>query len=345
MTDSALFVKVLFMDTGTAVPATLQQAIIFFADPENCRQFMTELRWPDGKVLCPHCGSANVDYLPNARVFKCYEKHARQKFSLKVGTIFEDSPIALEKWLPAMWLLVNCKNGISSWEIHRALGVTQKTAWFMLQRLRLALQGNDGGFLGGEVEVDETFIGGKARNMHAAKRRAKITGTGGKDKEIVFGMVERGGKVRASHVSTRGKVELQSTIRENIEAGAAIFSDELKSYNGLDADYQHAVINHAVEYVNGNVHTNTMENFWSLLKRGLHGTYVSVEPFHLFRYIDEQAFRYNNRKDMNDADRFVAGMTQITGKRLTYAELTGKTMDWESDSQPEPKSEPRWEPF
>jgi transposase-like protein len=305
------------------IPKTLQQAILFYADPENCREFMTELRWPDGKVTCPNCGSDNVKWLPNARLFKCFEKHPRQKFSLKVGTIFEDSPIGLEKWLPAMWLLVNCKNGVSSWELHRAIGVTQKTAWFMLQRLRLALQGEDGGTLGGEVEMDETFIGGKARNMHAKKRKEKIHGTGGTDKEIVFGMVERGGKVRASHVVTRGKDELQKIIREQVEVGAAIFTDELKSYEGL-TEYEHSVINHAIEYVNGNVHTNTMENFWSLLKRGLHGTYVSVEPFHLFRYIDEQAFRYNNRTDMNDSDRFVTAMTQVVGKRLTYAELTGK---------------------
>ena len=333
------------MDTPETTPTTLLQAITFFANPENCRQFMTELRWPDGKVRCPHCGSDNVDYLPNARVFKCYEKHPRQKFSLKVGTIFEDSPIGLEKWLPAMWLLVNCKNGISSWEMHRALGVTQKTAWFMLQRLRLALQDSGGFMLGGEVEVDETFIGGKARNMHSAKRRAKITGTGGKDKEIVFGMVERGGKVRAKHVASRGRDELQNEIRENIAAGTAIFSDQWKGYEGLDTDYQHAVINHAVEYVRGNVHTNIMENFWSLLKRGLHGTYVSVEPFHLFRYIDEQSFRYNNRNDMNDADRFVVGMTQITGKRLTYKELTGKTIDTTREVELPPRPEPKWEPF
>jgi transposase-like protein len=178
--------------------------------------------------------------------------------------------------------------------------------------------------LGGEVEVDETFIGGKARNMHKAKRERVITGTGGKDKTVVLGMVERGGDVRAMVVSSRRKNELQTQVREHIEAGAAIFSDELKSYDGLSTDYQHAVINHAVEYVNGNVHTNTMENFWSLLKRGLHGTYISVEPFHLFRYIDEQAFRYNNRKDMDDAGRFGLAVSQITGKRLTYAELTGK---------------------
>src|SRR5947207_11397968 len=190
------------------IPKTLQQAIVFFADPENCREFMTKLRWPDGKVTCPRCGSENVKYLPNARVFKCFEKHDRQKFSLKVGTIFEDSPIGLEKWLPAMWLVVNCKNGISSYEVHRALGVTQKTAWFMLQRIRLAMQ-ESGGKLGGEVEVDETFIGGKARNMHAAKRRAKITGRGPKDKAIAFGMVERGGRGRAGSVLSRQREDLQ----------------------------------------------------------------------------------------------------------------------------------------
>jgi transposase-like protein len=304
-------------------PKTLQQAILYYADPENCRLFMMELRWPDGKVLCPRCGSDQVAYLPNAKVFKCYQKHDRQKFSLKVGTIFEDSPIGLEKWLPAMWLAVNCKNGISSYEVHRALGVTQKTAWFMLQRIRLAMQ-ESGGKLGGEVEVDETFIGGKARNMHAAKRKKNITGRGPKDKAIAFGMVERGGRVRAGSVLSRQREDLQPLIREAVEAGAAIFSDELKSYEGLSDEYKHAVINHAVEYVRGNTHTNTIENFWALLKRGLHGTYISVEPFHLFRYIDEQAFRYNYRRDLNDGDRFVIAMQQIVGKRLTYKELTGK---------------------
>jgi transposase-like protein len=323
------------MGTTKSGPTTLQQAILFYADAENCHDFMVSLRWPDGKVQCPRCDSFNVKYLPNARVFKCFEKHPRQKFSLKVGTIFEDSPIGLEKWLPAMWFVVNCKNGISSYEVHRALGVTQKTAWFMLHRIRLAMQGEEGGLLCGEVEVDETFIGGKARNMHTHKRKEKITGTGGKDKEIVLGMVERGGKVRVAHVSNRSGEELQSRIRECVEAGAAIFSDEWAGYASLGDDYRHDIINHAVEYVNGNTHTNTIENFWALLKRGLHGTYVSVEPFHLFRYIDEQAFRYNNRKDMNDGDRFTAAMRQIVGKRLTYDELTGKTGELEPGPQPE----------
>src|ERR1039458_7745295 len=307
-------------------PDTLRDAIIWFSDFEHCRQFMVSLRWADGVVKCPQCGSDHVTYLAKNRIWKCYAKHERPTFSLKTGTIFEDSPIPLEKWLTAAWLIISCKNGISSYEIHRGLGVTQKTAWFMLHRIRLAMQ--EGGFnkLGGEVEIDETFIGGKARNMHKAKRERVITGTGGKDKTVVLGMVERDGNVRAMVVDNRRKSELQKQVREHVEAGAAIFTDELKSYEGLEDDYQHAVINHAVEYVNGNVHTNTMENFWSLLKRGLHGTYISVEPFHLFRYIDEQAFRYNNRQS-TDAERFVGVMKQIVGRRVTYKQLTGKNLE------------------
>ncbi len=326
-------------------PKTLRDAVVYFADPDNCLNYLAFYRWPKG-VVCPTCGSKNVSFVASRRYWQCKTRHPKAQFSVKVGTIFEDSPLGLDKWLPTMWLIANCKNGISSYEIGRDLGVTQKTAWFMLHRVRLAMQEGDGAMLGGEVEVDETFIGGKARNMHAAKRREKIHGTGGTDKEIVFGMVERGGKVRAKHVSTRGKAELQPEIRENVAAGSAIFSDELLSYSGLDRDYQHAVINHAVEYVNGNVHTNTMENFWSLLKRGLHGTYISVEPFHLFRYIDEQAFRYNNRNDMNDGDRFNAVLSHVAGKRLTYAQLTGKVGETTEPTVIEVKHvEPKWEPF
>lgn len=314
-------------------PQSLRDAIVHFDDAENCRQFMMLLRWPDGVVKCPRCDSDKVFYIAKERVWKCYGKHDRPKFSLKTGTIFEDSPIALNKWLPAAWLIINCKNGISSCEVAKDLKVTQKTAWFMLHRVRLAMQSGTFNKLCGEVEVDESFIGAKARNMHKAKRAEKIQGRGSQGKEIVFGMVERGGNVRVMHVEKRTKKELQSEIREHVEAGAAIFSDELLSYDGLESDYQHSVINHAVEYVNGNVHTNTMENFWSLLKRGLHGTYISVEPFHLFRYLDEQAFRYNTRK-ATDAERFVMVMKQIVGKRLTYDELTGKEESSSSDVRP-----------
>jgi transposase-like protein len=304
-------------------PDSLRDAIVYFDDFEHCREFMMALRWPDGQVKCPRCGSDRILWIPKARVWKCYEKHDHAKFSLKTGTIFEDSPIALEKWLPAAWLVINCKNGISSYELHRDLKVTQKTAWFMLHRIRLAMQSGTFTKLGGEVEVDETFIGGKSRNMHKSVRARKITGTGGKDKVAVTGMMERGGEVRTMVVDSRRKRELQSKVREHIEAGSAIFSDELKSYEGLDKEFKHAVMNHAVEYVNGNVHTNGMENFWSLLKRALHGTYVSVEPYHFFRYLDEQSFRFNNRK-ATDAERFILAMKQIVGKRLTYDQLTGK---------------------
>jgi transposase-like protein len=304
-------------------PATLKDAVIYFANPDNCLNYLVARRWRNG-VICPTCGSTNVSFIPSRRVWQCKTRHAKCQFSVKVGTIFEDSPLGLDKWLPTAWMICNCKNGVSSYEIARDVGVTQKTAWFMLHRIRLAMQDKSGSKLGGTVEVDETMIGEKSRNMHKSKRAKKIHGTGGMDKEIVFGMVERGGRVRAIHVDSRRRHELQKAIRENVEAGSAIFSDELKSYEGLSEDYDHDVINHAVEYVNGNVHTNTMENFWALLKRGLHGTYVSVEPFHLFRYIDEQAFRYNNRKNMDDAGRFSAMISQIVGKRLTYERLTGK---------------------
>ena len=274
--------------------------------------------------MCPTCGSKDVGYVDSRRVWQCRTRHPKAQFSVKVGTIMEDSAISLDKWLVAIWMQTSMKNGVSSWEIHRALGITQKCAWHMLHRIRLGLQDQNGGKLGGEVEVDESFIGRKARNMHKAKKERVITGTGGKDKTVVLGMVERGGKVRAMVVGGRTKKELQNQVRDHVEAGSAIFSDVLNSYDGLKTDYQHAVINHAVEYVNGNVHTNTMENFWSLLKRGLHGTYISVEAFRLFRYIDEQAFRYNTRRDTNDSERFALAVSQITGKRLTYAELTGK---------------------
>ena len=302
---------------------TLQQAIIHFSSFENCRREMVQLRWPDGVVKCPQCGSTHVAYLENARVWKCYGKHPLAKFSLKTGTIFEDSPIGLDKWLAALWLVVNCKNGVSSCESARDLGVTQKTAWFMNHRLRFALNGGGFGKLSGEVEADETFIGGKARNMHKDKRAAKITGTGPKDKTAVMGILERGGNVRTSVVPNRRKKALQAEVRKHVEAGSALYTDALQSYEGLD-EFEHQVVDHAVQYVDGKIHTNGLENFWSLLKRGQNGTYVSVEPFHLFRYLDEQTLRYNNRIEMNDYDRFRLALSQIVGKRLTYEHLTVK---------------------
>jgi transposase-like protein len=311
-------------------PQTLLEAISHFSDYENCRSFMVSVRWPDGKVRCPNCGSDKVGYLEKARVYRCYGDHPKQKFSLKVGTIFEDSPIPLEKWLPAVWLLVSCKNGVSSYEIHRALGITQKSAWFMLHRIRLAIQSGSFVKLGGpgsEVEVDETFIGGKARNMHAKERRRKGVKDAGA-KTIVIGVLQRGGKVHAKVSPNRKKESIEAVIFPNVEKGATVYTDEFPAYKFVTAEYEHKVINHLEKYVDGNIHTNGIENFWSLLKRGLSGTYVAVEPFHLFRYVDEQAFRFNNRatKDnpLSDADRFHLAMSQIVGKRLTFAEVTGK---------------------
>src|SRR5437588_2942863 len=307
-------------------PKTLQEAILYYADPLNCREYLVARRWPSG-VTCPRCGSQNVLFLEKYNRWHCREKHDAPQFTLKTGTVMEDSPIGVDKWMTAMWQIVNCKNGISSYEIHRALGITQKTAWFLDHRIRLALTSGSFEKLAGEVEADETFIGGKARNMHIGKRQRRITGTGGKDKTAVMGIMERGGKVRTVVIANRKKKALQAEVKKHVEAGSALDTDALLSYEGLAGDYAHQVIDHAVQYVDGKVHTNGLENFWSLLKRSINGTYVSVEPFHLFRYLDEQAFRYNNRKELTDADRFSLALSQIVGKRLTYDELTGKTQE------------------
>src|SRR6266478_4190510 len=309
-------------------PTTLQEAIIYFSKPENCRTYLVARRWPNG-VICPRCQSKNVLFLEKYNRWHCREKHDAPQFTLKTGTIMEDSPVGLDKWLMAMWQIVNCKNGISSYEVHRAIGITQKSAWFMDHRIRFALTMGTFNKLSGQIEVDETFIGGKARNMHRSKRAAKIAGTGGKDKTAVMGILERGGKVRTKVVDNTKKKTLQPEIREHVLAGSALFTDALQSYEGL-SEFQHEVIDHAVEYIRGEVHTNGLENFWSLLKRSLGGTYVSVEHFNLFRYLDEQAFRYNNRKGMNDGQRFDLAVRQIVGKRLTWDRLTGKDATAES---------------
>jgi transposase-like protein len=311
-------------------PSSLQEAIVYFSNPTNCRDYLVARRWPNG-VECPTCGCKDVKFLVNHNRWWCPTKHPKQQFSLKTGTIYEESPLGLDKWLTATWLVTNCKNGVSSCEVARALNITQKTAWFMDHRIRFSLGMGPGNKLSGQVEADETFIGGKARNMHAPKRAKRITGTGGKDKVAVLGILERGGKtvggkIRTKVVGNTKKKTLQSEVREHVLAGSALFTDALKSYDGLD-DFQHEVVDHAVEYVRGEVHTNGLENFWSLLKRGIGGTYVSVEPFHLFRYLDEQAFRYNNRVGFEDKDRFDMAVRQIVGKRLTWDNLTGKAAE------------------
>lgn len=297
---------------------TLLDAIKFFSDEATCVEFVRDQRWPDG-VICPRCDSDNVAWVASRMVWQCKACRPRKQFSVKVGTIFEDSPIPLSKWLPAVWLLASAKNGISSYELAKAVGVTQKSAWFMLHRIRLAMQA--GGFdkpMAGQAEVDETFIGRLAQNMHKDKRAVKITGTGGAGKETVFGLLERHGPdghsvVRVDHVTSR---------RRNVAPGSEVFSDALGSYRDLASDFAHGVIHHAEKYVEGQIHTNGIENFWSLLKRATRDTYVSVEPFHLFRYLDEEAFRFNTRK-VPDSDRMAMVVSRVSGRRLTYGQLTG----------------------
>jgi transposase-like protein len=308
-------------------PRTLLEAVKYFADPDNCLTYLVARRWPKG-VTCPTCGSRSVYFDKTRQGWICTTRHPLRKFSLKTGTIFEDSPLGLDKWLPTVWMIANCKNGVSSWEIHRAIGVTQKTAWFMLHRIRLAMQDVTGGKLSGEVEVDETFIGGKARNMHKDRKARTIKGTGGMGKVAVMGLLERHGPDGHStvrvHVTKNIKRRLlQAAVRAEVENNTAVFTDALKSYEGLSANFVHQVIDHAEAYARGNVHTNGLENFWSLLKRALKGTYISVEPFHLFRYLDEEAFRFNHRRDTNDADRFSLAIYGIVGKRLMYQDLIG----------------------
>ncbi len=306
-------------------PNTLQEAILYFADPVNCREYLVARRWPTG-VSCPRCGSKNVLFLEKYNRWHCREKHNAPQFTLKTGTLMEDSSIGLDKWLTAIWMVVNCKNGVSSYEIHRALGVTQKTAWFLDHRIRLMLEDEYRNKpLSGTVEMDETFVGGKVGNMHKSKK-PKGTGFSGRPvgamaKTIVVGMLERNGRVKAQVVKERTAEVLSAIAHDNIEAGSKLITDEWRGYNS--ANFEREIINHAEAYVRGLVHTNGIENFWSLLKRGLNGTYVSVEPFHLFRYIDEQAFRFNNRK-LTDAQRFDIATRGMVGKRLTYAEVTGK---------------------
>jgi transposase-like protein len=310
-------------------PNTLQKAIRHFGDEQICIDTVAALRWPNGPE-CPACGHKEHYYLKTQKRWKC--KECYKQFTVKLGTIFEDSPIPLDKWLTALWMLVNCRNGVSSYEVARALGITQKSAWFVLHRLRFALQTGSIAKIGGNgvpVEVDETFIGGKARNMHKA-RRIRMTNIGKYTaKTVVMGMLERGGTVRTAVIPVRKKGIVEQVVRDMVAPGSEVHTDEFTGYMGLSDKYVHQVVNHLEGYVDGKVHTQGIENFWSCLKRGLGGTYISVEPFHLFRYVDEQAFRYNNRKDENgkkltDAQRFDLALSQIAGKRLTFAEVTGK---------------------
>jgi transposase-like protein len=310
---------------NNSTPQTLIEAIRHFSDPEVCVRFVAELRWPEGKPVCPECGGMDHSYLATRRVWKC--KGCKKQFSVKVGTIFEDSPLGLDKWLAAIWLIANAKNGVSSYEIHRALGITQKSAWFVLHRIRLAMQAGTFQKMTGTTEADETYIGGKAKNMHKARRERLIQGRGAVGKSIVMGLLERHSeskpsRVKAKVVPNAKRGTVQAEVRAHVEPGSEVFTDALRSYNGLDDQYVHDVIDHAESYVRGKVHTNGMENFWSLLKRTIHGTYIHLAPWHLDRYLDEQTMRFNEREG-NDGDRFRQVTAGIAGKRLTYKTLIG----------------------
>ena len=308
-------------------PNSLHEAIRYFSDKDTALTFLSSLRWPKG-VTCPACEAPNPGFLKTRRIWKC--RDCGRQFSVKLGTIFEDSPIGLDKWLPALWMLANSKNGISSYELARALGVTQKTGWFMLHRIRLAMQTRTWAKMRGSVEADEAFVGGKAKFMHWSKRNRVIRGTGGMDKTPVLGILERGqggkaSRVRAVVVKNVTKQQLHRHIRETVARGSNLYTDTSYQYStakGLRASFQHQAINHAKEYVREQVHTNSLENFWSLLKRAIKGTYVSVDPFHLFRYVDEQVRRYNERTG-SDRERFVSVLADVVGRRMTYRDLTG----------------------
>jgi transposase-like protein len=323
------------MDANTfPEPKTLQEAIAYFADPDRCFEYAKKMRWPDGDIRCPRCNSAKNSFIKTRKLWFCYG--CKRQFTIKVKTIMEDSPITLDKWMTAFWLLVNARNGISSHELGRALGVAQTTAWFMLQRIRevMKLRKWDTSKIGGdgsEVEADETFVGGVTKNMHKS-RRVKAEGKGPyRNKTIVQGLLDRNlRKVRATVVPNVGRETLQNQILKNVKFGSTVYTDNAVAYdNGLQRRFVHDFVNKTESYVKGRVHVNGMENFWALLKRSLRGTYIAVEPFHLSRYVDEQVFRYNHRKDgarkLTDSDRFTAAMSQVLGCRLTYADLTGKS--------------------
>ena len=303
-------------------PRTLLEAIRYFSDLDVCTQFVAQLRW-NGTPTCDRCASVESYYLAKRRVWKC--KGCARQYSVKVGTIFEDSALGLDKWLPAVWLIANSKNGISSHELGRSLGVTQKSAWFMLHRIRLAMRGGSVEMFSGVVEVDETYVGGIAKNMHAKERREKhILGGGPSHMTGVIGAVERGGSVTAKVIPDATVPTLQGFVKDNVHRQSVVYTDAHRSYVGLRGDFKHSSVDHGLgEYVNGLVHTNGIENFWSLLKRGLKGTYIAIDPVHLFRYVDERVFTFNNRKD-NDFGRFNLALVGIANRRLTYAELTGK---------------------
>ena len=308
-------------------PSTLQEAVIYFSDKDRAFNFFTNARWKGECPTCPSCGGDRIGFIKTRKKWQCKDKECRRQFTIKSGTIMEDSALGLDKWGVAMWLICNAKNGISSHELGRSLGITQKSAWFLLHRIRLAMQTGTFEKLSGHVEADETYIGGKARFMHADKKKEKIKGTGTSGKTIVLGAIQRAGKgesqVRAKVIKNTDRKTMKTEIESFVEKGSTLYTDAHNGYDDLNSEYVRLVIDHAQKYVDGKITTNGIENFWALLKRALKGTYVSVEPFHLFRYLDEQSFRYNFRKG-KDGDRFLKIMDLLADRRLTYKQLIGQ---------------------
>ena len=307
----------------TDTPKTLLEAVRYFSDPKVCFESMLKAKWPNTPPTCPKCGGDRVGVIRSRSMLQCKSVECRKQFSVKVGTIFEDSPLGLDKWFVAIWCIANAKNGISSYELGRSIGVTQKTAWFLLHRIRMAMRTGNFRKLSGTIETDETFIGGKAKNMHKGQREKRIRGRGAVGKAIVQGLLERGGEIRTKMVASTDDMTLATNVRRHVEFGSHVYSDAAPAYAGLSLNYFHKWVDHVRNYVVGAVHTNGLENFWALLKRSLGGTYVSVATFHLERYLDEQTFRYNQRR-LDDAGRFKCVLTAVVGKRLTWRVLTAQ---------------------
>ncbi|MBI4944999.1 MAG: IS1595 family transposase [Bacteroidetes bacterium] len=297
----------------------LLQILDYFKDEATCRELLELQRW-NGKPTCPHCGHEKV-YRTN-RGFKCASPKCYKKFSATTGTILESSKLPLRIWFGAIYLNTAHKKGISSHQLGRDLGISQRTAWFVLQRVRAMLKNNNPSLLTGTVEVDETFVGGKAKNKHAKQRR-EIKATGYVNKTMVFGILDRDGKtVHNQIVANVDGNNLKPIINEKVKEGSIVMSDGFGAYTGLNANYQHEVINHAQgEYYRNGFHTNTLEGYWSQLKRGIYGIYHSTSRKHLHRYCDEFAFRYNNRH-VSDTERFINVLTKVADARLTWNQLT-----------------------